>query len=247
MSRERARWERLARDPYQAVLNESRYADPTPGAREEFFRSGEAHVAQIMEAIRAWLDPGFAPARAIDYGCGVGRLVIPLARRCGHVLGIDISPAMLAEARRHCAERGVANVDFRLSEEFMAEAAPAPVDFVHSFIVLQHVAPRMGERVLDRLVAALGPGGIGALHLTYARDASPLRKAVHRLRRWVPGVNAAVNALQGRPLGQPPMPMYEYDVGRVLGRLARRGCGSAHLLLTDHGGHRGATFLFRVP
>jgi SAM-dependent methyltransferase len=247
MSQERARWDRLARSPYEAVLNDPRFRDPTLAAREDFFRSGEAHVAQLLEAIRALVDPGFAPARALDFGCGVGRLVIPLSRHCGHVLGIDISPVMLAEARRNCVERGIANVDFLLSDEFMTGPAVEPVDLVHSFIVLQHVAPQVGERILVRLLAALRPGGIGALHVTYARDVSRLRKAVHHLRQRVPGVNALVNAVQGRLLGQPSVPMYEYDAGRVLALLARRGCATAHLGLTNHEGHQGAVFLFRAP
>jgi SAM-dependent methyltransferase len=178
-------------------------------------------------------------------------LVIPLARRSRRVTGVDISQTMLDEARRNCEALDLANVDFALSDAFLASRpAGGPgsgIDFAHSFIVLQHISPRDGERILDHFLTVLRPGGVGALHFTYERRASLLRKAVHRLRRWVPGVNAAVNLVQRRPVFEPQIPMYEYDVGRLLTRLTQRGCSAAHLLLTDHGGHLGAVILFRVP
>jgi SAM-dependent methyltransferase len=38
----------------------------------------------------------------LDFGCGIGRLTAALAAEAGSVLGLDVSPAMIAEARaRH--------------------------------------------------------------------------------------------------------------------------------------------------
>jgi SAM-dependent methyltransferase len=46
----------------------------------------------------------------VDYGCGTGRVTVPLALRCaewgGDVVGLDLSPVMLRHARRHWRERG---------------------------------------------------------------------------------------------------------------------------------------------
>jgi 2-polyprenyl-3-methyl-5-hydroxy-6-metoxy-1,4-benzoquinol methylase len=93
-------WERLARtDPYFAVLTEPQYCGkPSEIERAEFFRTGEAHVAEVLSIIRSRLHPTFAPARALDFGCGVGRVLIPLAARCREVTGVDVSPAMLEGA-----------------------------------------------------------------------------------------------------------------------------------------------------
>lgn len=45
------------------------------------------------------------PRRSIEYGCGSGRLAVPLARHCarweGQAAGLDLSPAMLQLAREH--------------------------------------------------------------------------------------------------------------------------------------------------
>jgi len=40
-----------------------------------------------------------APASVLDAGCGTGRVAIELARRGFEVVGVDLDPAMLAQAR----------------------------------------------------------------------------------------------------------------------------------------------------
>jgi 2-polyprenyl-3-methyl-5-hydroxy-6-metoxy-1,4-benzoquinol methylase len=248
--REQRRWERLAHEyPYWAVINETRFrtGSMTDGAREAFFASGERDVAITLGAIRRWIDPAFRPERALDFGCGVGRLTIPLARAAGHVVGVDISTTMLAEARRNAEAHGIANVEFALSTTYLrADLAPGELlDFVHSYIVLQHIAPPAGERITAQLLQRLRPGGVAALHYTYARQAPRVRRVVNRLRRWMPPVNMMVNVLQGRPAREPQILMYNYDLRRLFATFARHGCATVHALLTDHGGHLGAILVVR--
>jgi ubiquinone/menaquinone biosynthesis C-methylase UbiE len=57
---------------------------------------------------------------ALDVGCGTGFLGFELTARGHRVTGVDFAPAMLAEARRKAAERGVA-IRF---QEADAEALP---------------------------------------------------------------------------------------------------------------------------
>ena len=247
---ERARWERLARDPYYAVLNEDGYRlDQDAGnARARFDASGEEDVARTIAEIRKFIDPEFRPTQGLDFGCGVGRLTIPLARICENVTGVDISQTMLDEARRNCDARGVSNVAFVSSAEFFV-VTPAPartLDFIHSYIVFQHIPVAAGIWLADALVQRLIPGGVGALHFTYARRTTPLRRVVHRLRRVVPGVNILANVVQHRPLFEPLIPMNQYDLGALLSLLGDRGCTHVHARLTDHGGHMGAMLIFRA-
>ena len=76
----------------------------SPGARREFFESGEADVDHLFQLIG-----GFSPADALDFGCGVGRMTLALAKRVKRVVGVDIAPQMLALARRNAEEAGTAN------------------------------------------------------------------------------------------------------------------------------------------
>ena len=56
-------------------------------------------------ALRPWLEvaPGM---RVLDVGCGVGRWSTMLAERGAAVTGMDLSPTMIAEAKRRAAANG---------------------------------------------------------------------------------------------------------------------------------------------
>ena len=60
-----------------------------------------------MDEITRHVDPTFAPSRTLDFGCGVGRVAIPLARRFEHVVGLDVSPGMLTRAAEAAQRQGV--------------------------------------------------------------------------------------------------------------------------------------------
>jgi SAM-dependent methyltransferase len=238
-------WEKFGRkDPYFGVLSDEKFRSTRidAAARAEFFGSGERHVATCFETIRRCFDASFAPRRALDFGCGVGRIVIPLARRCAEVIGVDVSPAMLAEARRNCDENGLGNVTLVDVQEGLSEATGS-FDFVHSFIVFQHIPALKGERIAGELVARLEPGGVGALHFTTAQHTSRLRRFVRGLRWSAPVMNNLANLLKGRP-GEPLMIMDDYDLGRIWNVLREHGCGHAFLRATDHGGHLGVMCFF---
>ncbi len=49
----------------------------------------------------------------LDIGCGNGRFTLLFAERARSVLGIDISPSLVAEATKIAAERNRANVEYK--------------------------------------------------------------------------------------------------------------------------------------
>ena len=92
-------WDDLALvDPFWAVLAAD---DKRGGGWElsEFLSTGEADVEQIL-ATAAELGRPTRHERALDFGCGVGRLTRALARRFDEAVGIDVSERMLEQARR---------------------------------------------------------------------------------------------------------------------------------------------------
>src|SRR5271156_1050153 len=108
-------WERFgSQDPYFGVLTEERYhtgrLDET--ARERFFTTGRQVVDKLLGEVAARTGASFEARRALDFGCGVGRLSLALAHRCAHVCGVDISPSMLAEADRNAKQMALTNVDW---------------------------------------------------------------------------------------------------------------------------------------
>src|SRR5687767_3389031 len=175
---ERDRWEELgSREPYWAVCTHERFrADSLSDRdRDDFFASGEQAVRETFELIERHLKTNFRPGLALDYGCGVGRLALPIARRSERAIGVDISEAMLVEARANARRQGVENVEFQLPEEALAAQGP-DLDFIHSYIVFQHIEPRLGIDITRSLLRRLKPGGVGSLHYSFHRKASGVRK-----------------------------------------------------------------------
>ncbi len=204
-------WRRYGEvDPYFGVITHEKYHAQvlTDDARAEFFGSGEEHVSRIMASLRE-IDPGFSPGRAVDFGCGVGRVTLPLAREARAVLGVDVSPGMLSEARKNAAAQGVSNVEF-------AHELSGNFDLVHSFIVLQHIQPRRGLRIIRDLLAQLEPGGMAVLQVPYQWHAPGWRKLASRVTRVDPITRRAVNIAKGRSLNYPTMTVFCYELNSLI-------------------------------
>src|SRR4051812_18910781 len=188
-------WEAFAaREPYFAVLTASRFlrANLTPDGRREFFASGEAYVDWLLRLIGDRLVPEFSPMSTLEYGCGVGRLAIPFARRAGRVTAVDRSPAMLETARREAERRAASHIIFQTPDQLVA--ADRKFDLVNCYAVFQRMPPRDGLALLRRLVGCLGSGGVGVFHFPYRTMTSALVDASRRIRAHVPAVNGVINA-----------------------------------------------------
>src|SRR5580704_5530841 len=90
-------WEELATvDAKWSVLT-------NPGKRtswgdSEFFATGECEVGQLIQTLQGLSYPKLFK-NALDFGCGVGRLTLPLSQRFENTWGIDISAPMLEQAK----------------------------------------------------------------------------------------------------------------------------------------------------
>lgn len=226
-------WNALGQsEPFFAVLTDERFLRErmSDDDREAFFASGDADVAHILDLIDR---PGFTPSSALDFGCGVGRLTRALTRRVDRVAGVDVAPSMLRIAREN-----VPNATFSLTipvERF---------DLILSLIVFQHIPTRRGEALLDELLEHLEIGGVAALHFTFRRPGSSLRRVARSVRARVPLVHRIAQRLRGeRPM--PYMQMNEYDPARVLAIMRGHGCGEPRITPTNHGGIEGAIVIAR--
>jgi SAM-dependent methyltransferase len=228
-----ADWRELgATQPYWGVLTHADYRTEnlTPANLEAFYASGAEYIGDIARRLKA--ATGHAPTgRALDFGCGTGRLAEAMAAHAHPVTGYDISPGMLEQARNRGGRASYTDV-----------LPDGPFDWINSFIVFQHIPPARGLQLIDDLLCRLAPGGLVSLHVTAWRDdhlkpspASGLRRLLHPLlHRW---------RLSRLPKGA--IRMYDYDLSQVVERLNRASVGELNLLPTDHGGHHGAILLGR--
>jgi len=100
-------WEWFGKNqPYFSVLVEAKYKNEqlNEEAKKDFFSTGETYVNLVLRTIKEHFDTNFIRKRAFDFGCGVGRLTIPLSAACKQVVGVDASPSMLEEATKNAKE-----------------------------------------------------------------------------------------------------------------------------------------------
>ena len=217
-----------ALDPYHAVLTSEafRRENLTEQALTSFFESGERHVAWIFQNIRKRIDPQFAPRSALDFGCGVGRILIPLARNCERVVGVDVSPKMIEEARNHLGAHAITNVELVQSDDGLRRVE-GTFDLVHSFVVLQHIPVSRGEQIFRHLVEKLNDGGVGTIHLTFS-NREPLAARLSRaVQKNVPLARGVANLMKGRGFGHPMMQMNDYSLNRIMPLLASAGAAGS--------------------
>jgi SAM-dependent methyltransferase len=243
-------WERYgAFDPYYGVLSEPdfHHSRLDAAAQERFFETGRQYVAETLAAIESAVGSDFECRRALDYGCGVGRLTLPLAERCEHVYGVDVSPSMLREAERNANRMKLQNVEWVAADRL--DELSGCYDLVQSFLVFQHIPVREGERIFAKLVCGLRPGGVGALHVAL-RPSHPLAGAFHWTMKTIPLAYNIVNLTRGRAWSYPHMQMNHYSLNRLGRLLADAGITEWHTSFMSGLGrmsHDSAVVIFRKP
>src|SRR5215212_5081622 len=127
------RWETFAQEDPEFYIYTAPGVDfSTAEGRALFRQTGRDDVEEILREARPYLN-GFD--RAIEIGCGVGRLTLPMAEHFGEVIGVDIAPSMLRKLSEYSRATGVSNVRGYLSDQ--AWSAQGAADLVYSLIVFQ--------------------------------------------------------------------------------------------------------------
>jgi SAM-dependent methyltransferase len=190
-------WETAAhRDPLWAILSDSSKKGRgwTPA---EFFATGRREITLLMYQLRQL---GHVPAcgRALDFGCGVGRLSQALAIFFDEVIGVDVAPTMLrlAAQANHAGDR----VRYVLNQsDDLQQFSSKSFDFIYSDIVLQHVAPAAALQFIAEFLRVVKQGGIVVFqipsHRRLAHEDSPPRHmedAAYRAQLEVHGLPASL-------------------------------------------------------
>lgn len=124
-------------------------------SEEAFLASGEKDLVDFaLDGID--LDPA---ASALEIGCGVGRLLLPLASRVAVVQGVDISSVMIEKSKGYTAN--AANIRTSVTDGTLGHVPDCSLDFVFSYIVFQHIPDRVPIRTYTEEAArVLKPGGV---------------------------------------------------------------------------------------
>jgi len=147
----RAFWEGSAQwDAHRAIFD-------SEGVRDQATRDDAFEQAGLEDAefLARFLRPEM---RVLDIGCGIGRVMRPLAPLCSEIVGIDISERMIEQGRQYLANTSNARL-LRTSGSDLSALEDGSVDFVYSLIVLIHIDKRNAYRTFRELARVLSAGG----------------------------------------------------------------------------------------
>lgn len=221
------------RVPHWALLEQ-------PDKWNEFYRTGEEDIGWVLSSVRSL---GLTPrgAKALDFGCGVGRLTQALANHFEMVCGVDISPAVIELAEKYnrkgdkCRFYANDKPDLRLFED-------ASFDFIYTLITLQHLEPQYIKEYLKEFIRLLVPQGILAFQLPTGYT-SPVKQFVRsvtpmpllNLYRWARYRDVF-----------PRMEMYGMRMGVVKRLLAQNGAHVLGVVPDDEAGPGWASYHYFV-
>jgi SAM-dependent methyltransferase len=135
------------------------------GGRDQDESGFDATASDVLPSIETELkrfpkDANRRAWRALEIGCGPGRLIKPLSRHFGEIHGVDVSDEMIRLARERLAPIPHAHVH-ATNGASLAQFADASFDFVYSYAVFQHIPSR--DVVLEymrEIRRVLKPGGM---------------------------------------------------------------------------------------
>lgn len=151
-------WDEFGRqDPLWSILT-----NPTKKGNkwklDDFFNTGQVEIESIIKYIESLGIP-YSQKRALDFGCGVGRLTQALCQHFNECYGVDIAPSMIELAKQYNCQGN--KCKYYLNEqENLSLFENNFFDFIYSKIVLQHMKPEYSKNYIRELVRVLAPGGL---------------------------------------------------------------------------------------
>jgi cyclopropane fatty-acyl-phospholipid synthase-like methyltransferase len=221
------------KEPFFGVLSHPEYlrANLTEDSIEEFYQSGQTDIDRIVDVFEMHFGE-FNPMTALDFGCGVGRLLIPISYIVKNAVGVDVSPEMLKEANKRIEKLQLNNI--RLHKTI----PDYKVDWVNTIIVLQHIVPVKGYMLIDNLLRILKPRGFCSLQIVFAREKRHLEEMLLDIKTCSYD-GEQIKTIEFMPQIEGHMSMYDYDLNQVFWLLIRNGLHAFFLKHTNHDGCHG--------
>lgn len=187
---------------------------------DHFDRAVAPHHRRLLDAAAIGVGE-----HVLDIGCGTGQTTLDAARAAtaGAALGVDLSSAMLACARRRAVEHGIENASFEQVDAQIHPFEPAAFDVAIS---------RTGAMFFGDLVAAFS--NIGRALRPASRIALLTWQPLAR-NEWIRELSGALAAGRDRPAPPPdaPGPFALADPGRVDQVLTTAGFTEVELEAVD--------------
>lgn len=160
-------WEERARASTHIFIDDRAHTE------EELRALGEADAEMILADASQDLTPD---AAVLEIGCGIGRLMEPMARRFREVWGVDISAEMIQRGRIRLA--ALDNVHFVENNGMDLAGVPSDhFDLCYSYFTFRHLTEHaMTERYIQEAYRTLKRGGILKVEVSGVYANNPFRQ-----------------------------------------------------------------------
>lgn len=249
-------WESFAqKEPYWSVLSKEDFfrKNLNPEVLERFFHSGVDHVERIVSVLSSRFAMPQTFDVSLDFGCGVGRFLFPLAARSNKAIGLDVSPTMLSLCRQHAEERHVDNIELYQSDDGLKAVGQyvGSIDLITSYIAFQHIPPRRGYKIFHALLQLLRPGGLGFLQVTFAAGMQSVQyescNVTGALYDYYQRTSDGLIKLAEVSAGDVQIQMNHYNVNDLFCQCYKNGISELLVRFTNHSNVLGAELYFRKP
>ena len=146
------------------------------------FTRSKAVTDRVTHELMADLAGARPGLRALDLACGPGFVALALAARGAQTIGIDLTPAMLEQARALRAQRNLPHTQFLAGDVEHLPFADQAFDIVTARAVVHHLPQPLA--VLQEAARVCRPGGRVVIGDHYAPEASDRAAAMNDIERW---------------------------------------------------------------
>jgi ubiquinone/menaquinone biosynthesis C-methylase UbiE len=136
--------------------HDSRILDQFTRQAAPFASAPAIRNEEALNRIVQWAGTG-PDDTVLDVACGPGLLACAFARVAKHATGIDMTPAMLEQARKTEQEQGLKNVSWLPGNVYSLPFPPSQFSIVSSRFVFHHLQAPLAA--LNEMKRACKPGG----------------------------------------------------------------------------------------
>ena len=162
-------------DPHQSRILDQFTRQAVPFAEAQAIRNQEA-LDRIVKLAGAGKQD-----TSLDVACGPGLLVCTFARTVRHAVGLDLTPAMLEQARKAQAEQGLQNITWQQGDVMALPYPDAHFSIVSSRFAFHHLLHPL--TALGEMKRVCKPGGrVVVADMAPAPEKADALNAEERLR-----------------------------------------------------------------
>ena len=151
----------------QGYLVEKLYGLQFKISPSSFFQTNTKQAEKLVEAVLQKAELS-AEDVVLDLYCGAGALSLPLAQRCRHVYGIELSEAATRDAQYNAQCNNVRNATFAAAD--LNKKSSIPVDVLQHVhvVVVDPARPGLSKHCIESLIL-FGGGGMDGMESSLRR------------------------------------------------------------------------------